>query len=346
MMRVGQAREIAKEWVRQYASREPWFLGSYFSGSSVGMADTDELPIGTDIDIMLVTSEDEPPLKPGKLQYRDTLIEATYLPIHLLSSSEKVLSSYHLAGSFRKDTLIDDPTGHLKDLQREVSLHFAEEKWVHLRCQEARNRVENGLKAIHPSAPFHEQVTNWLFPAGVTTHVLLVAALKNPTIRLRYLKVRNVLLKYGQEELYLELLTQLGCRDFTPEQVEHHVRKLEKTFDAAASIAKTPFFFSTDITPEAKSIAIDGSYELIKSGFHREAVFWIVATFARCHAILSADAHPDLQQAHAPAFRDLMDDLGIRSSWDIAQRSEEVLQCLPRVWTVAESIMAQTAIRP
>ena len=35
------------------------------------------------------------------------------------------------------------------------------------------------------------------------------------------------------------------------------------------------------ITPAARPIAIDGSRELIEAGAHREAVFWIVATFAR-----------------------------------------------------------------
>jgi hypothetical protein len=56
----------------------------------------------------------------------------------------------------------------------------------------------------------------------------------------------------------------------SPERVDHHLSELAKTFDAAAAVAKTPFFFSTDITPAARPIAIDGSRELIHAGaLHR-----------------------------------------------------------------------------
>lgn len=71
---------------------------------------------------------------------------------------------------------------------------------------------------------------------------------------------------------------------------QHHLRELATTFDATVQVAKTPFFFSSDITPTARPIAIDGSQRLIDSGDHHEAVFWIIATFARCHTILAADA--------------------------------------------------------
>lgn len=113
-------------------------------------------------------------------------------------------------------------------------------------------------------------------PTSVTTHVLLVAALRNPTVRLRYLAARDVLADYGQVGLYPELLRLLGCAQLTRQRVQQHLRELTRTFDAAAAVAKTPFFFSSDITALARPIAID-------------------ATFARCHKILAADAEPHLQ---------------------------------------------------
>jgi hypothetical protein len=53
-------------------------------------------------------------------------------------------------------------------------------------------------------------VTAWLFPTGVTTHVLLTADLRNLTVRLRYPAVRELLVAYGQPEFYEELLALLG----------------------------------------------------------------------------------------------------------------------------------------
>jgi hypothetical protein len=178
----------------------------------------------------------------------------------------------------------------------------------------------------------------WLFPTGVTTHVLLVAALRNPTVRLRYLAVRDVLIEYGHAGFYPDLLKLLGCAHLTPQRIEQHLTELARTFDAAVAVAKTPFFFSTDITSIARPIAIDGSRELIQAGYHHEAVFWIVVTFARCHTILAADA-PDLQRALSPAFDSIITDLSITSADDIIRRSENVIQFLPRLWETTEAIL-------
>lgn len=338
-MRVGSARTAAVEWVMQHASREAGFRGAYFSGSTIGLPDDAELPAASDIDVVIVTALAEPPLKLGKFNYRGTLVEATYLSLNQLTSVEEVLTSYHLAGSFRVDTIIADPTGHLRRLQTQVSRHFTERVWVRRRCEDARQKIENRLRAIDTSAPLHDRVMAWLFPTGVTTHVLLVAALRNPTVRLRYLAARDVLMEYGHAGLYPDLLKLLGCAHLTPQCVAHHLAELARTFDAAAAAAKTPFFFSTDITATARPIAIDGSRELIRAGCHREAVFWIVATFARCHKILTADAPPDLQRALAPAFDAIIADLGITSTDTLISRAEDVIQFLPRLWETTEAFL-------
>ena len=267
------------------------------------------------------------------------MIEVTYLSWQDLASPEQVLTSYHLAGSFRVDTLMSDPTGQLRKLQTDVSRHFADRIWVTRRCENVRERIMNGLRSIDPTAPWHRQVTSWLFPTGVTTHMLLVAALRNPTVRLRYAAVRDVLKEYNQEQVYEELLRLLGCKDMTAEQAMNHLNGLARTFDAAAAIAKTPFFFSSDITPEARPIAIDGSRELILNGSHREAVFWMVATFARCHNIFEVDGTPEFQEQYVPAFDAILADLGITSTDDLLQRAEETLRFLPKLWDVAVGIL-------
>ncbi|NRF95353.1 hypothetical protein HQN89_31240 [Paenibacillus frigoriresistens] len=337
-MRVGSARIAAADWVMQNASRDVGFQGAYFSGSSIGLPDDSEMSPASDIDVVVVTAQAETPLKLGKFVYRDTLIEVTYLSWNQLASVEEVLTSYHLAGSFRVDTIITDPTGRLSALQTEVSNHFAERVWVRRRCENALQKIENGLRSIDTSAPLHDQVMAWLFSTGVTTHVLLVAALRNPTVRLRYLAVRNVLKEYNLINFYPALLSLLGCAHLTPQRVEHHIDELARTFDTAAAESKTPFFFSTDISAASRPIAINGSRELIRAGNHCEAIFWIVATFARCHKILAIDA-PDLQLALAPAFDAIVTDLGITSTGSLIRRTEEVIQFLPRLRETTEVLL-------
>ncbi|MES4900961.1 MULTISPECIES: hypothetical protein [unclassified Streptomyces] len=341
-MKVGFARAAAAQWVDRYARPDPAYRGAYFSGSTVGLPDDTELPPTSDVDVVVVTAEDDPPPKPGKLHHDGALLEVSYLPWALLAPPDAVLSSYHLANSFRTDTVIDDPTGRLRALRARVSRDFAARPWVRRRCQDARDRIERGLASIDTSAPFHQQVTSWLFPTGVTTHVLLVAALRNPTVRLRYPAARDVLADHGRLDLYPELLGLLGCAHLPAERVAHHLRELATTFDATAAVARTPFPFSSDITPAARPIAIDGSQDLIDRGRHHEAVFWIIATFARCHAILAADA-PEAHQALTPPFRAAVADLGIASTADLLHRAEEVTRFLPRLWRTAEAIIRTAA---
>ncbi|MEU8506563.1 hypothetical protein AB0C40_17910 [Streptomyces brevispora] len=339
-MRVGAARAAAVRWVAEHARPAPGYRGAYFSGSTVGRPDDAELAPSSDVDVVVVTAQDEPPAKPGKLRYEEALLEISYVPWAELRDPAAVLSSYHLAGSFREDTVIDDPTGRLRALYADVSPRFAERSWVRRRCLDARHRVESRLAAFDASAPFHEQVTAWMFPTGVTTHVLLVAALRNPTVRLRYPAARDVLTAYRRPELYPELLGLLGCADVSERRVRRHVAELTRTFDATVPVARTPFFFSSDLTAQARPIAVDASLELLDRGEHREAVFWIVATLARCHTVLAVD-DPALHAARLPAFEAAVAELtGITGTADILARREEITRFLPRLWTAAEDIMA------
>ena len=152
----------------------------------------------------------------------------------------------------------------------------------------------------------------WLFPTGVTTHVLLTAGPRNPTVRLRFLAARTLLADYGRPGFHQELLALLGCAELPRERVERHLTAMTAAFDTAAAVAATPFPFSSDITPAARPVAVDGSRDLIDRVHHREAVFWIAATYARCLAILASDA-PAAAPGHTPGFSELLGDLGIAS---------------------------------
>lgn len=131
----------------------------------------------------------------------------------------------------------------------------------------------------------------------------------------------------------------LGCARLSAARTGHHLDELARTFDAAAEVARTPFFFSGDITAGARPVAIDGSRYLVERGDHREAVFWIIATFARCHTVLAADA-PELHQARLPAFRDAVADLGVTSTDDLLRRGERVIAFLPELRRTAEKILS------
>ncbi len=346
-MIVQQARTAARAWVSQEAERLPGFVGAFFSGSSNGMADDAELPAASDVDILIVVDGTDLPRKTGKFLYHDVLIEASYLSSAEIATPEQVLGSSHLAWSLQAGSPILDPTGRLALLQATVSIDYAQHDWVIRRCAHAREKVLRHLSGLSAAESLPDQVNHWLFGAGVTTHILLVAGLRNPTVRKRYLAVRELLTDYDQAGFYPTLLEMLGCQAISRSQVEQHLISLSEVFDTASAVIRTPFDFAADIHADARPVAVEGSRELIERGDYREAVFWIAVTYTRCQKVLALDAPAEVQAQYLPGYRRLLGDLGIASFADLQQRSEQVKSLLPRVWQEAEFIMnANQEIEP
>ena len=339
-MIVGDAKDLARRWVLEEGSALPGFRGAFFHGSTTWLADGEVLPAGSDVDVMVALAEPLPPRGPGKFRYREVVLEVSYLPGEQIRFPDQVLGRYDLAGSLRTPSVIADPTGQLGAVQAAVARDFARRRWVWRRCEDARDRVLRNARTVGPTAPFHDQVTAWLFASGVLTHVLLVAGLRNPTVRRRYVAVRELLAGYGRSDFYELLLGSLGCAEMGRSRVEHHLAALADAFDAATSAIRTPFPFAPDISDLGRPIAIGGSRELIAAGSHREAVFWIVATYSRCQKVLHHDGPPATRARFDAGYRDLLGDLGIASPADLRRRAEQVEGFLPQVWAVAEAIMA------
>ncbi|MGH2533182.1 MAG: hypothetical protein ACRDJW_12860 [Thermomicrobiales bacterium] len=339
-MIVKHAKDVVRKWVIAEGSEIPGFAGAFVHGSMNWLADDAVVSATSDVDVMVVLGDATPPAKPGKFIYRGVLLDVSYLTSDQIRSAEAILGQYHLAGSFRQPNIILDPTGQLTRLGAAVSNDYANRRWVSARCEDAMHNIQKHLGSLNESDPFHDQVTAWLFGTGVTTHVLLVAGLKNPTVRRRYAAARELLADYGRLDFYETLLELLGCARMSRARAEHHLAALTDAFDAAKTVITTPFFFASDISDVARPIAIEGSRELIASGSHREAIFWMVATYARCQKALYHDAPAPMREAFRPGFRDLLGDLGIVSSADLRRRGEQVEGFLPQVWKMAEAIMA------
>ncbi|MEU4716818.1 hypothetical protein AB0F73_24645 [Micromonospora purpureochromogenes] len=336
-MRVGAARAVAVDWVRERMGADAGVRGAFFSGSTVGLPDGAVLPASSDVDVLLVV--DEPAGKLGKFRHRGVLLEVTAVTWAELGGPRDVLGSWVFGPCFRTDTVIADPTGRLAMIRDRVSAEFADARWVRRRCAGVRRRVEDGLRWLDDAAPLHEQVTAWLFPTSVTALLPVVAALRDPTVRRRYVRAREVLAERGLVDRYPELLDLLDGGGIGPGRVREHLVGLAATFDEAARVARTPFLFSADVTPAARAVVVDGGAELVAAGAHREAMFWTVATYARCHAILAADA-PAREVALRPRFESALADLGVVSAVDRRRRADAVLAWLPGWWAVADAIRA------
>jgi hypothetical protein len=338
-MSVRTARDAARRWVLENAAVEPGFQGAFYHGSTGWSPEDAVLPATSDVDVMVVFDDAELSIRPGKFRYEGVLLEVSHIPGEPSCSPEMVLGRPELAGSFRTPGIISDPSGWLTTLQKAVARDYARRRWVRERCTGTRDNILRYLRLLNRPAPFHDAVTNWLFATGNTTLMPLVAGLRNPTVRKRYAAARELLADYERQDFYDTLLGLLGCAGMERARSEHHLGALTGAFDAAGEAIQTPFFFASDISEDARAVAIDGSSEMIAAGDHREAVFWMVATYARCQKIFYHDA-PPLREKYAAGFRELLGDLGIASLGDLRRRGAEVEAFLPRLRDVTEEIIA------
>ncbi len=111
-------------------------------------------------------------------------------------------------------------------------------------------------------------------------------------------------------------------------------------FDAASAGPVSPLPFGADITAANRPVAVDGSAALIEQGDHREAVFWLMVTFARSQQILDSQGDPDTASRHRPEFaRATRELLGVRDVAGLERRADEVRRFLPRLHTLARQII-------
>lgn len=339
-MLAQEARAIARQWVADHAAAIPGFRGAFYHGSIGWLADDATVAPTSDLDLMIVLDDPDPPVKPGKFVHRGVLLEVSYVAGDQLRSAEQVLGQADYAGSFRVPSVIADPTGHLNALQAAVARDFAKRRWVVRRCEHAQTKILNNFRALRAATTEPDQVICWLFGTGVTTHLPLIAGLENPTVRRRYAAVRALLADYGHGDFHETLLDLLGCATMTPERATAHLAALTEVFDATIGYVKTSFPFASDLSAQARPIAIDGSRDLIARGEHREAAFWLAVTYARCQRALLADAPPALHDRYGDGYRRLLADLGIATQADRLRRAEQVEQFLPELWRVTEAIVA------
>jgi len=152
---VKQAKDAARRSVLEEASSVAGFSGAFFHGSTNWLPEVVCLPATSDVDVMVVLDDPDPPRKPGKFIYDEVLLEVCYLSRDQLRSPELILGQYHLAGSFRTPSIILDPSCQLTQLQTAVLRDYAKRWWVYRRCiasftdlERRRDQVRQALAVV------------------------------------------------------------------------------------------------------------------------------------------------------------------------------------------------------
>ena len=129
---------------------------------------------------------------PGKRLVDGVLVDVSYRRRRRVADPARVAASFVYAPSFRGGQVLADPTGQLGRLEAAIAPGFASPAAVRARTDDVHRRIRARLTALDPAAPWPELVLAWLFPTSLTAVRALVAALRTPTVRLRYLRAREV----------------------------------------------------------------------------------------------------------------------------------------------------------
>jgi len=327
--------------------RHPEIDAAFLHGSVTWLDDEEDLAPTSDIDVILVADD---PISlaavVGKRMVDGLVVDISTLSWSEIDRADKVLGAHHLASSLReRRSVLFDRQGWLTAVQALVGENFADPIWIGRRCDAAITRIRQNLAAL-PNARKPEQwAMAWLFGCGVTTHVYLVAGLRNPTVRNRYPMVREMLADLGLAHLYLPLLDLLNPGGALVKTVTSDLDFLETLFSAAASANRTRFPYSGDISASGRRGAITASRVLIEQGLQREALFWIGVTATRCMTILAADA-AKTYEASLNRYLELLSRFGI-GDWSAAdRRASDILRSLPEIRANADLIMQRAIAQP
>lgn len=334
-MRVGAARAVAVDWVRERMRSDPSVEGALFSGSTVGLPDDAVLPASSDVDVLLVRGS--PGAKVGKFVHRGVLLEVSAVTWAQVGGPEDVLGSWVFAPMFRTDAVIADPSGRLAAVRRRVAAGFADPEWLRRRCAGVRRRVEDGLRVLDAGAPLADQVLAWVFPTSLLAVWPAVAGLVDPTVRRRYVRASEVLADHGFGGRYPELLATLDGGGVGAGRAREHLAGLAVVFEEVAGLPREGFVFGADLGAAGRPVVFDGCAELVAAGRHREAMFWVVVTYARCLAVVAAVA-PQRERLVRPGFEAVLADLQVASAADRRRRADAVLASLPAWQSVVDAV--------
>jgi hypothetical protein len=326
-------------WIGENASSIRGYRGAFLAGSLCWLDDTDAVSAFSDIDIHVFVDDDQVDAKPRKFRYHGALLEVSIDPVSMLDDPESTLASAPVAASIARNRILDDPGGLLRPAFAFIAAEYPKRHRVIARMDAIQARIVAAMGQDDEREAFHDQVMRWIFPAGVTTHLLLAAGLGNPTVRRRFVEVKHLLDRYNEPGMLDTLLDLVASAHVTREMAGRHLAALTPIYDAMSAIEETTSRWLSDVGTDSRSISIDGTRDLIDRGFHRESMFWIVATFTRCLSVNAGSDETDSFAQADEAFRALMSDLGIVTTADIGRKKAAVAAALPGIRETADRIL-------
>ncbi len=338
-MKVREVVTLARRWVDETGSALPGFRGAYLAGSINEMGKDDSFPSFKDVDIYVVVEDPNRIAVPQeKFLYEGFLLEIVCKSLEEHRSSEAILSA-SFAGSVASCEILSDPTGLLHELRTAVVEQLAHPRWIAARC-EVQKKLLSDLMGQIELAP--EPVFFLGFAVLFLGGLVALASGRTPTARRCLALSRELLEGHERPELHEEILGLQGCAHMEREQVVSHLEDCVQAFDRSVEVLHTPFYTSWNLDAGTRPYLIEGAYEMIDAGEHREAMFWISMMHTIANMAIQNDA-PEAGRSHYQAGMDrLKAALGIASAAEWRSRIDLARKVSGRVTRFADEVVARS----
>ena len=328
-MKVHEAKQMAREWLRRQAPNVPQYAGALLTGSVHWLADGAHWPATSDVDIHIL-QETDTPLVHRKVPFGDIVVEASYRSTKEYRDTERLLGNPYVP-HLMHPCVMDDPHGWLVDMQRQVGADYGKPVWLGKRINWVADNAHGKLTNARDKIGTLTRMLQFVLGIRNIAAIPAVAAKVNPTGRRCLVLSGRLLGEAGAERLQEAMLEALCGPDLSAEMVGRHIEQIEALFDPASAVLKTPFWGDFDMDPCVKTIAIEGSRELVTAGRHREAEYFVLLMLYFCHRALANDAPAD----DKPRYREMLDgtlnDVGLGTPEAFGRRSEQALEVLDAV---------------
>lgn len=319
-MKVSQVIALAKKWIEETGSSFPGLRGAYLAGSINELGKKELFPPFKDVDIFIVVEDIAQIANPHEmLLYEGILLEAVCFSEEEYRSPETILASAN-AGSLVSCEILCDPTGFLERLRRDVVDDYAQGEWVAARCEEEKRLLFERIEELDRADSADDVLESLCWAVLYLGGFIAVACLRTPTVRRCLDLTRELLQDRGRPDLQEEILHLWGCAHLEREQVIHYLQECVQAFDRSVEVISTPFVGSYNLHAHTRPYLVDGAYEMISAGSHREAMYWISLMHLISNKAIQNDAPEDDRSHYQGGIDRLQAELGISTATEWRSR--------------------------
>ena len=331
---VREAIAAARSWVNDHAGANPDLVCAYLAGSLNRMDPDAPVPEGSDVDIHIIQSRRGTWVPAEEVD--GLLLQCTVQDIDL-SVPDAVLAHPFEAHPLLFGAVLSDPRGSLASVRATAVPDFSNPRWVQARCEGAIASAHEWLGMIRPDDPtgVDGAVPLVAWATSSMAACLANARQREPGGRKCLLMARDVLQDTGRMDLYERLLALLGVAEFTEDQVRRYHAESLHLFDQALQVHRTFVPGDTLLRPFYRTNIRAGADEILKAGFHREAMWRIQRTYYTACKVLIADA----PNGERPQYRAMLDalrsDLDLLTGEQVQERLRSAKALAEETWAVA-----------